>query len=96
MLRLPYSAYTLQPNRVPGLNQPITVSMGTVGWFAYLSFPEEQVYQLTKVIIKNVDRFAKYHSIGGLMTKEMLCYQFTPEETHPGAYRAYKEAGLMK
>jgi len=96
MLGLPYSAYTLHPNHVPGLNQPITVSMGSVGWFAYLSFPEEQVYELTKVIIENVDQFAKYHALGQLITKEMLCYQFTPEETHPGAYRAYKEAGLMK
>jgi len=96
MLRIPHSAFTLKPENVPGLNQPITISISTLGWWAYLDFPEEQAYQLTKVLIKNVDKFAKYHALGQLMSKEMLCYQFTPEETHPGAYRAYKEAGLMK
>ncbi len=95
-LKIRVLPYTLLPESTPGLNQPITVPLGTVGWYAYLPFPEEQAYHLTKLIISNVEKFAGYHGLGKLMTKELLCFGLTPEETHPGAYRAYKEAGLMK
>jgi TRAP-type uncharacterized transport system substrate-binding protein len=44
----------------------------------------------------NVDKFAKYHALGKLLSKEMLCWNMTPDDLHPGVYRAYKEFKLMK
>jgi hypothetical protein len=88
--------YVLKPENTPGLDRPITVHLSMQGWFAYLDFPEEQAYEFTKVLINHVGEFASYHGLGKLMSREFLCYKMNRQKLHPGAYRAYKEAGLMK
>ena len=92
---LPFPVHTIKPGQLQDLDRPITIGISPVGWYAYREFPEEHIYELTKEIILNVKKFADYHSLGKLLTKEMLCWNMTPAELHPGAYRAYKEFKLM-
>jgi TRAP transporter TAXI family solute receptor len=93
---LPFPTYTIEPGQVRDLDRPITVGMSPVGWYAYKDVPEDQIYELTKQIILNIEKFADYHSLGKLLTKEMLCWEMEPKDLHPGAYKAYKEFNLMK
>ncbi len=55
---------------------------------------DEEAYQLTKSLIKNVDRVREVHkSMHALSLPLMASLKVIPY--HPGAVRAYKEAGVM-
>lgn len=95
-MKLPFKSYTVRPGEVQGLDHPITVGMNTATWNVFKQFPENLAYELTKVLIADVGQFAKYHALGKILTKEMLCWGIPKSRLHPGAYRAYKEAGLME
>ncbi len=48
------------------------------------------------MIIKNVNGFKEYHALGKLMSKKSLVYGWESKDIHPGALKAYKEAGIIK
>ena len=93
---IPYTIVTVPANTFAGQDADF-LTLGTPNfWGASLEMPEDVAYRFVATIIKHVEEFGTYHSAGKLITKEALCYGFTPDQLHPGAYRAYKEAGLMK
>lgn len=93
---IPYTIVNVPAGTFKGQDKEF-LTLGTPNfWGASTAMPEEVAYKFVSTIIKHVDEFKTYHSAGKLITKEALCYGFTPEQLHPGAYRAYKEAGLMK
>ena len=93
---IPYTIITVPANTFKGQNEPF-LTLGTPNfWGASLDMPEETAYTLVSTIIKHVDEFQTYHAAGKLITREALCYGFNKEQLHPGAYRAFVEAGLMK
>jgi len=56
---------------------------------------EELVYELMKVLIANADKFKNYSKIASWMTKENMAAMHIPvEDFHPGAIKAYREAGV--
>lgn len=79
-------------------NQDDTIlTLGTPNfWAASTEMPEDVAYTFVKAIIDNVDAFKTYHAAGRLITKEALCYGMSKELLHPGAYRAFKESGLIE
>lgn len=93
---IPYSIITVPAGTFKGQNAAF-LTLGTPNfWAASLEMPEEVAYRLVSIIIKHVDEFKTYHAAGRLITREALCHGFTPEQLHPGALRAFREAGLMK
>ena len=61
----------------------------------HASFPEETAYELVKFVINNCGDLDKYHKLATPITiPENLSWGLSDEELHPGALRAYKEAGL--
>lgn len=93
---IPYTIVTVPANTFAGQDTEF-LTLGTPNfWGASLEMPEDVAYRFVAAIIKHVEEFGTYHSAGKLITKEALCHGFTPDQLHPGAYRAYKEAGLMK
>lgn len=97
--RMGYPAYyTLPPNTLPGNIQPKEwTCLGMIGFIgADASFPEDTAYELTKWTIQNVSKFGDYHALGTIMTPEFLAAGLPRNLVHPGALRAYKEAGLDK
>ncbi len=64
------------------------------GFFAHAEFPEESAYLFTKAMIEHVRDFAQYHAMGALLSREGLVKGWKKEQIHPGALRAYKEAGI--
>lgn len=92
---IPYTVIKIPAQTFKGQTEEF-LTLGTPNfWGASLEMPEDVAYRFVSTIIKNVDKFKTYHAAGKLITKEALCHGFTKEQLHPGAYRAYKEAGLM-
>ncbi|NPA28435.1 MAG: TAXI family TRAP transporter solute-binding subunit [Epsilonproteobacteria bacterium] len=58
--------------------------------------PEKTVYLLTKAILDNFDKFKKLHPAYKNLTKEDLLKGFDHNILHPGAAKAFKEAGILK
>lgn len=92
----PKSILTLPPGTIKGQDKPVVANSGNVYWTVSDQFPEEHAYEIVKLLIKHVDTFKDYHALGKLMSPESLCYGLNPEGMHPGALKAYKEAGLIK
>ena len=78
-----------------GLEAPIWIGADLHGLFAHPDFPEEYAYILAKAMIENIEAFGKYHALGGLMSRAGLVKGFSAENIHPGALRAYQEAGIL-
>jgi len=57
---------------------------------------EKEVYALAKSILDNFDAFKKLHPAYKNLTKEDLLKGFDHKIMHPGAVKAFKEAGVLK
>lgn len=86
----------LPKNTIEGIDYDLNVISDTVSWAASPEFPEDLAYETTKLIINNIDSFAKFHALGKLMSPDGLIYGWNIEDIHPGAVKAYKEAGILK
>ncbi len=93
---MPIAPITLPAGSIKGLDKDLEVFVDLIGWCAYPEFSEELAYEVTKMIIQNVDKFSKYHNLGKLMSPKSLAYGWDQKNIHPGALRAYKEAGVLK
>lgn len=85
----------LPPGTLKGQEDPIIANMGLTYYACAPELEEDAAYHFVKMMIENVDKVRSYHSLGRLMTKESLAYGMTKDNLHPGAYRAFKEAGLV-
>lgn len=93
---IPYDIVTVPAGTFQGQTEDF-LTLGTPNfWGTSLSMPEDVAYRFVSTIIKNVEQFQTYHAAGRLITREALCHGLTPDQLHPGAYRAFREAGLMQ
>lgn len=81
---------------IEGQDEDLNVFFDAIAWVAHDSMDEELAYQVTKTIIDQVGKFADYHALGALMSTDSLAAGWTAENIHPGALRAYREAGVVK
>ena len=93
---IPIVPFTIPANSFAGQSSPLPVFVDNVAWVVSENFPEDLAYEVTKLIIDNVERFAEYTAIGKLMTRSALPFGWDRKNIHPGALRAYKEAGILK
>jgi len=76
------------PNDVPSIGvKAVLVTSSKV--------KDEVVYQVVKTILDNFDKFKELHPAYKTITKESLLEGLSVPQ-HPGAIRAFKEAGLLK
>jgi hypothetical protein len=87
---------TVPANTIEGVSEPLEILADSTVWMVADEFPEELAYETTKLIIQHIKTFSDYHALGKLMSTAALSYGWDQEEFHPGALRAYKEAGLLK
>lgn len=80
----------------PSVTEPLEGFADSVAWTVAPEFPEETAYQITKMILENVDQFGEYQATGKLMSPEGMVYGWDVEDIHPGALRAYREAGVIQ
>lgn len=88
--------YTIPAGKIDGKNPPLETFIDTAAWTVYPEFPEEIAYEVTNMILANLKSFGEVHAIGKLMSPKGLVVGWKPEDIHPGALRAYKEAGVIK
>ncbi|HEA65991.1 MAG TPA: TAXI family TRAP transporter solute-binding subunit [Desulfobacterales bacterium] len=87
---------TIPPGKIKFQERPIIANLGMTYYAGAEELREEAAYHFVKMMITNVDKLRKYHALGKLMTRESLVYGMTKENLHSGAYRAFKEAGLIE
>ncbi|MBY8977966.1 TAXI family TRAP transporter solute-binding subunit [Rhodobacteraceae bacterium NNCM2] len=80
----------------PSVKQPLEGFADSVAWMVAPEFPEETAYEITKMILENIDTFGEYHANGKLMSPEGMVFGWDAEDIHPGALRAYREAGVLE
>lgn len=81
---------------------PLRTTDMLVGWGASTDFPEELAYEFTKWYIQNSGKLSEYTAMADTIAQpEWLVYMVlkttgsTAERVfHPGALRAYREAGI--
>lgn len=87
---------TIPTNTLPGVGVPLEIFADTAAWMVAPEFPEDLAYETTKLIINNIKSFAEVHALGKLMSTTAMPYGVDPKDIHPGALRAYREAGIIK
>lgn len=90
------SPYTIAKGAIDGKNEPLETFIDTASWMVAEEFPEDIAYEATKLLIQHLGEFGEVHAIGKLMSRGGLVHGWKIEDIHPGAVRAYKEAGILK
>jgi TRAP-type uncharacterized transport system substrate-binding protein len=94
---------TMHAGRIPNGTLPrqtgdVYAMFGICWKDADATFPEELAYALVKAKLEYCDALKSYGGLLKIHTKEFFCYDAEKElnRWHPGALRAYREAGLLK
>lgn len=92
----PYAAATIPANTYKG--QAADVATATVVNYlvTHEDVPEETVYQMTKLLLENVDHLKAAHSAASDIKPETAGLGEIAVPLHPGAERYYREKGLIK
>ncbi|MGQ9695922.1 MAG: TAXI family TRAP transporter solute-binding subunit [Thermodesulfobacteriota bacterium] len=90
-----YIRRTVPKGTYPGVDYDVP----GIGWFTHLvvsaKLPDEIVYNLTKILVKNLDRFGQVvKDMKGITAKDLAMDIGIP--FHPGALKYYKEVGAIK
>jgi TRAP transporter TAXI family solute receptor len=91
-----HNIITLPPNKIKYQDKPLVVNVGINYYAATEDLPDESAYNFVKMMLDNVGRLKAYHALGKLTTKESMAFGMNKENLHPGAYKAFKEAGVLK
>jgi TRAP-type uncharacterized transport system substrate-binding protein len=87
ILRIPNGTMPLQTQELAAYANPDYVAV-------HKDFPEETAYEYMRLVIRHLDEVNKTGGIASIFTREFL--PFGIDNLHPGAARAYREAGLIK
>ena len=95
----PIYAVTLPPNTLPNQPEPFEIFADIGTRSVHKSFPEELAYELTKAFIEIGPKAGALSTIGVLWNKETMVSPFSfdwkqKDRIHPGAKRAFEEAGM--
>ena len=92
----PYYAYaTLPAGSYPGQTEELSLFGVKALLVASTELPEPTAYTIVQAILANLDRFLSSHpALAGLSGEDLLEGLGAP--LHPGAARAYREAGLLE
>ena len=89
----------IAPGVFPGIQpDPLYMTLLLCGFTGHKElFPEELAYEFAKFYAANSDKLGVYTAMADTLAEpESLVYGVPEEYFHPGALRAYKEAGLIK
>jgi TRAP-type uncharacterized transport system substrate-binding protein len=91
---VPYRIVDIPAGTMPLQQQAMTAFANPDYVAVDKSFPDETAYEYMRTVIRHLDEVNKTGGIASIFSKEFL--PFGIENMHPGALRAYKEAGLVK
>jgi TRAP transporter TAXI family solute receptor len=91
---VPYKILSVPNGSLPLQSEAMTVFANPDYVGVAEEFPEALAYEYVRLVIKHLDEVNQSGGLGALFTLDFLPYGI--ENLHPGALRAYKEAGLIK
>ena len=91
---LPIQIAEVPAKTIPLQTEAMTVMANADYMAVDRTFPEDAAYELVKVAIDHLDEISKTGGMATVLTREFLPYRVS--NLHPGAARAYREAGLLK
>lgn len=92
----PYYAFATAPaGTYPGVDYDVTMYGVKALFVTTTDQSEDRVYEITKAILDNFDAFTGAHPALGFLEPAMLL-EGLAAPLHPGAERAYREAGLLE
>ncbi len=91
-----YLPMLIPAGTIEGMTEDTWSFTDNIAFGAMPEMSEQLAYTVTKAIIEHVDEFKEYHNLGKLMSADALVYGWPESQIHPGALRAYKEAGILK
>ncbi len=91
----PFLTVKIPAGKLPGQTQALEL-FGDVGWkAAHPKLSDDLAYELAKAVMQHAPQVGKYFAFGELWSKpDLFVLGLNESNTHPGAIRAYKEAGL--
>ncbi len=89
-----YFNLTLPKGTYKGQDADVPMAGGGNSLFIREDLPDDLVYQITKILMENLDELAKVHP--EVRTIKLETAANTPVPLHAGAARYYKEKGLLK
>lgn len=94
----PFKVQTMPAGAITGLEQPVTSFGNYTLISAHKSFPEDLAYAFAKLWIDSGPTLGEYSAIAKIWLPETISElaRTSPEVMHPGAMRAYVEAGLVE
>jgi len=95
----PIYAVTLPPNTLPNQPEPFEMFADIGTRTVHKDFPEELAFELTKAFIEIGPKAGALSTIGALWNKQTMVSPFSfdwkhKDKIHPGAKRAFEEAGM--
>ncbi|MCP1673637.1 TRAP transporter TAXI family solute receptor [Natronocella acetinitrilica] len=79
---------------LPHQNEELNVAVNRGFKAVHESFSEELAYQIVKGVLEYGPQLQDLHPLWDIWSPELMLHGLSEENTHPGAIRAYKEAGL--
>lgn len=90
----PFLTVTIPTGKLINQKQPIMSFADIECAYAHESFPEDIAYEVTKFVIKNIDKLCVQNNFWNLSNDATWVSGQSMKTLHPGAIRAYKEAGI--
>lgn len=91
---IPIQVVDVPAKTIPLQTEAMTVMANADYMAADSTFPEDAAYEIVKVAVEHLDEIARTGGMAAVLTREFL--PFRVSNLHPGAERAYREAGLLK
>lgn len=90
----PFLAATMPGGMLPGRDEPVETYGDPTNAYVHEDFPEDVAYELTAFLIENWERLSDYHAGWATANPSTWIAGHTTATLHPGAVRAYREAGI--
>jgi len=90
----PLTVATIPAGATEWRTEDTVVGADTAGLGVKDIFSEELAYEVTKLYVDNYGKFGEYHNLGKLFSPGFLAWGWNKKTLHPGAVRAFEEAGV--
>lgn len=86
--------WTLPAGKLKWQTEDLPLNATLMGWASKETFPEDLAYEITKLHIDRYKELGPYHAQCELFSPELYVWGLNKKIVHPGAIRAFREAGI--
>lgn len=79
---------------LPSQKQDLSVAINRGYKAVHETFSEEAAYKIVKAVLDIGEEMRELHPLWSIWSPDLMVHGLSPDNTHPGAIKAYKEAGV--